>query len=261
MRVLRNAVQRISAGEPLETIRSLAVNEYLEKAANPGLAVSGVDPFQLASDFASILKTAITALQTTVAPALQPGPSVILSPSVTWASRVLADSAGALHSWLAVDSWNESTLARELHSWYVVGEIAVTGRPMTLHVIEIGRQSGSHQVTPWCRAFRHPLLVGKLAFQSKTGKSLGANWKPVYFERKHDPDDWVDMMERDGVRLVHHVPVRAIAPDQRRRVVVDICMEAARMELIQASDWRDEPMRRTSCDVPPCVWQGVCYGR
>lgn len=241
-------------------MRTLAVNEFMEQAAKPGLDVS-VNPFGLASDFASILKTVITAIHAGVAPGLKPGPSVVLSPEVTWSSRVLADAAGLLHSWLAVDSWNDNTRLRELHSWHVLGEVAVTGRPMRLHVIEIGRQSGEHQISQWCRIYRHPLLVGRFAFQRKGGKSLGPNWKPLFFQesRKNDPETWVAMMDRDGVKLVHDVPVRTVSTDQRKKVCGEILIEAARMENIQSTDWQDEPMRRTSCDVPPCRWQYVCY--
>jgi len=238
----------------------MASIQFMERAAKPGLDVS-VDPYELACDFAAMLKTVITRIYAGVTPGLKAGPTIILSPSVKWSCRALADQTGALHSWIAVDSLNDNVLAREFHSWGVLGEIATTGMPLTLHVIEIGRQSGSHQVSPWCRAYRHPVLIGRFAFQAKDGKALGPNWKPVYFQdsRKNDPQEWVEMMVRDGVNLCHEVPVRAIAPAQAKRICEDICIEAARMEALQSTRWQDEPMRRTSCDVPPCMWQGTCY--
>ncbi len=260
--VLRNAVQQISNGESLAVVRNRAAIAFMERAAKPGLDVS-VDPYELACDFAAMCKTVLTRLYPSITPGLKPAPTVILSPAVTWSSRVLADQTGMLHSWSCVDSLNDNVLAREFHSWHVLGEIAVTGMPMVLHIVEIGRQSGSHQVTPWCRAYAHPVLARRWAFQSKGGKSLGANWRPVWFQdsRKNDPDTWVELMTRDEVNLVHDVPVRAIAPAQGERIRADILKEAAAMDALQSNGvaWSDIPMRRTSCDVPPCFWQSTCY--
>lgn len=258
--VLRNAIQRISNGESLDGARTNAATAFLEKAAKPGLDVS-CDPFELAQCFASILKTVITRVYAGVAPGLKAGPTIVLSPTVKWSCRALADVTGALHLWNAVESVNDDTLARLFHSWHVLGELATTGMPMMLHLIEIGRQSGSHQLTPWCRAYAHPYIMHRFAFQSKGGKPLVGKWKPVYYQdsRRNDPDTWVEMMERDEVRLYHAIPVRPLAPAQVERIRLDIEREAGRMEAILQTNWKDEPMRRTSCDTPPCYWQNVCY--
>lgn len=245
----------------METVRSAAAVAFLEKAAKPGLDVSG-DPFTIAQDFAAMIKTVITSVAAGVVPGLKPGPSIILSADLKWSCRVLADSAGALHLWDAIESVNDTTLARLFHSWHVLGELATTGMPMTLHLIEIGRQSGDHQQIAWCRAYAHPHITHRFAFQSKGGKPLVGNWRPVYFQdsRRNDPDTWVEIMERDEVRLSHRIPVRPLTPAQSKRIRSDIELEAARMEALHGINWQDEPMRRTSCDAPPCYWQPLCYG-
>jgi len=258
--VLKQAIQRLSNGGTLDDIRTQAATEFMEKAARPGLDVHG-EPFVLASDFTAILQTVLTRVHACLVPSLKPGPSVVLADGITWSSRVLADPTGALHSWIAVESYTQQVLSKELHGWHVTGEIAATGMPMTLHVIEVGRQSGSHQHTPWCKAYAHPAIKRRFGFQQRGGVPLAASWKPVFYQdsSRNDPDTWVEMMARDEVVAHHDVPVRAIRPDQAKQTCAEMVVEARRMEALLKTDWRDEPKRRTACDMPPCIWQTTCY--
>jgi len=258
--VLREAILKLGEGAELGKVTQEAVTQFLEAAAKPGLDMQG-EPYVLAKDFTSILEVVLARTHACSVPLLKPIPSIILSDRHKWSCRALRDCSGELHSWVAVDYLNGNTLARELHGWYVFGDCAATGMPMVLHVIEIGRQSGSHQHTAWCRAYAHPAVTHRFAFQTKEGKSLGPNWKPVWYQdsRRNNPESWLRLMDRDGVMAMKDVPVRQPSVEQARQFRDQVLIEADRMEALIGTDWRQEPMRRPSCDSPPCSWQGMCF--
>jgi hypothetical protein len=258
--ILRRILGEISNGRPLGEARQAAATLFLEKAAHPGLDTPSQDVYRLALDWASILKTATTRIAPGLPPQLQAVPAVRLAPAKTWQSAAHQDVTGRLHLWDAVETVNDQSLSRLFHSWKVIGELAATGEPMTLHLVEVGRQVGGRQMTAWCRAYAHPVVSHRFAFQQKTGKPLVGKWKPVFFNDRNDPDTWVEMMARDEVTLYREVPVKALTPEQAAAVQRDIVREAEGMETVLATDWRDVTMRRTSCDSPHCVWQELCYG-
>ena len=258
--IFRWAIMELGAGKPLAETSNEACCRFLESAANPGLDVEGgIQPYILAKDFTAILKNSLARVHACKVPPLRPGPRVIITDSLTWACRAFQTENGSLYAWTAVDSLNPSILAREFHSWYVFGDIAAAGVPMTLNVLEVGRRTGSHQHTAWCRAYRHPAIAKRFAFQKKGGGSLGPGWKPVWFQDspRNNADTWIEMMERDGVRALHSIPVSAVSESHRAQFRKQIQAESIRMEA--AKDWREMPMCRASCDSPPCTWQPLCY--
>jgi len=260
LRQLRAAIHSLSTdcGKP-EDVTAEAVAGFMEAAANPGLDTQS-DPFTVARSLCSILKTSIARIHACGVPRSKPHPHVFLSDTVTWSLSALYDG-NQLHSWTAVDSLSDAVLARELHRWSVVGDCAASGLPMTLHVIEIGRQAASGRFnSAWCRTFAHPAIASRWAFQQKDGSPLQGKWKPIYFENgRNDPQTWIELMERDGVRLLKDIPIKQLSVDQANEVKREILIEAGRMQEINGKDWRSEPMRRTACDVPLCGWQAVCY--
>jgi hypothetical protein len=233
----------------------------METAANPGLDTQS-DPFTVARSLCSCLKTVLARIHACKVPRLEPLPSIILSNDMKWSCSALFDGK-QLHHWTVVDHLNDLVLARELHSWWVTGDCAVSGLPMTLHVVEIGRQSQSGRFnSAWCRCWAHPIVINRHAFQQKDGKPLQGKWKPVYFEDgRNDPQTWIELMERDRVQLLKTVSVKQLSVEQANQVKKEIVVEAKRMEEISGKYWRDEPMRRTACDLPVCGWQGLCYRR
>ena len=259
LRTLRRAILRLSGGSDLENVVPIAVSEFLESAANPGLDVER--PFEIAGDFAAILKTVLARVHACKVPSLTVGPTILLSNALKWSCGSALAKDG-LHSWVTVDYLNDESLARLLHSWYVFGDCAATGQPMTLHVIEVGRGgSDGRQHTAWCRAFRHPAIAHRFAFQGRDGKHLNGDWKPVWFadSRQNDPKVWIELMRRDRVNLLHDVAVKQVSVEHARQFREQMAIEADRMAAIEGKDWRGEPMRRTSCDSPLCVWQSRCY--
>jgi hypothetical protein len=221
-----------------------------------------VDPWTLAGDFCAMLQTVIEALSRQTLLTVKAGPTVTVA-GIPWRLAAFVDETGELHRWQTVNILDADALARELHSWYCFGDIAAAGVPMTLHIVEIGRQRVGHQVSPWCRAFKHPAIANHFRFQSKTGKRLEGGWKPIWFAdgADNDPVIWVDLMEQDQLRLIHHI--QAQQPDQGHIEAfrVQFAQEAESMAACQVQDPMSLPMSRPACDAPgaPCPWQTCCF--
>lgn len=259
---LRNAVLALSNGtdQTAEDIAKQCTTDYMEKAANPGIDTAQNDPYLLARDWCAVLETTIEALSRLVLLSVQPGPTLTLSDH-TWVCSAFRDQSGVLHRWIAVDHWDDDAKFAELHSWNVFGDCAAAKIGMALHVIEIGRSRNSHQQTPWCRAFKHPVIHGRYAFCQKDGSRLANGWKPLWYQDsdKNKASTWVDMMERDGINLIHHIDIREPKPEHIAQFRREIEIESAAME--QVGPWQTVPMSRDRCDKPyPCWFQNICYG-
>jgi len=168
-----------------------------------------------------------------------------------------------------VDRWGEADLARELHSWYVFGELAILRRPLTLHAIEIGQTRGGRRASPWTRGWKHPTMPSlRMRFAHKDG-SVPKGWKPMYLaDYAHaDADAWVSQMFAEGVAqaLVRHVPVRVPESTVCEDTVRQVRAEAARAGVLLSerafASWPTLPMFRAACDgFVPCPYQPCCHG-
>jgi hypothetical protein len=257
-RLLRDAVFAVSNGASAHDAAESACTLYLEAAANPGLDILS-DPYTVAQDFCAILRTVLEAASREVLLALKPA-GVIKIGDHHWHVQAFRDESGVLHRWTSVDRWDADAQYRELHSWHVFGDCAASGQGMWLHVVEIGRQSKGHQLTPWCRAFKHPVIAKHFRFRHVDGGPLEGGWKPVFYQdsAENDPKTWVDLMERDGVRALHHLQIRDPHPEHVKQFRADLPKLAARFGAV-GKDWQSYPMERTACDIPVCPWQPVCY--
>jgi hypothetical protein len=259
-RELRRAVVELSNGGDKTAITKEAGAAFLEACSRPGLDTLH-DPYTLGRDYASMLATSIEAISRLTLLAIRPGPAIQLSDCLTWQCAAFRDESGALHRWVALERLDGDALTAEMHSWAVFGDCAAAGAPMTLHVVEIGRQSKGHQHCAWARAFKHPAIAGRFAFQARDGGALKGDWKPSWYQDsgKHDPVTWVDLMERDQVRALRHVDVRDPAPEHCRNFVKQAEREARRMSKLPES-FGDIPMFRPACDKPfACVYQTQCF--
>ena len=147
--------------------------------------------------------------------------------------------------------WNDSGSAGPLAG----GDMAAAQVPMTLHMIAIGRRYGSHQVSPWCRIFRHPHMPTTFRFQKEDGSPLSEGWKTTWFadSTRSSAVEWVNQMEKDQVRLIHHIDVKEPAAEH---------IKAFRPPAITPVDPFSIMMERPACDVPyPCAFQPVCFGK
>lgn len=260
-RILKQAIYELSCGRPKQEVSKRAQVRFLEVCAKPGISTQ-YDPYVLGYDFNSMLQTIVESISRTVLLALRPGPAVEIAPGIVWQCESWADESGLLHRWTIVDRWDNDKLSKELHSWPVFGDIAAAHAPMMVHVIEIGHVSKGHQNSPWCKCFKHPMMLGVFRFQCRDGSKLKGNWLPLYFQDSNNntPEKWVDLMFNDNVELIHHINVREPSNEHIEDSVRQIQVLVERMKAAK-EEWYLEPMTRNACDFTPCPWQPVCYNR
>lgn len=181
-----------------------------------------------------------------------------------WQPLAYTGADGALHRIITVDRWTDTDLAREGHSWFIAGDVAATGKAMTIHVIEIGQVRDGRRASPWARGWRHPTFSNvRMRFARKDGGDF-EKWNKVYFtDGPQNGAEWVEGMYRDGVaqNLVKHIAVDA---EPRGPILEQIFIEAHRAEKLlterKNASWCTAPMSRGACDgFVPCPWQVACY--
>lgn len=271
---LREAIFAISNGAEAAAEIQSARTRFLSQAANPGLDVSeGTDSWVVANDYAGMLSTILTAIARTTLLTVSRVSEQIISPLASWLPLAWSDESGALHRWITVDHFDDGTLARECHGWYVFGDIVVVDAPLTLHVIEIGSQRNGRRVSPWVRAYKHPVIARRYKFQRKNSKghgtSLSEQWIPFYYTDQPQPDPvtWVDLMDADGITptLLHHIPIAQPSEAVRRDTLGQLGQLTTRMTRLReerpgVTDGMLEPMSRGACDGwVPCAWQEACF--
>jgi len=263
--LLRRGILAISNAIPVDTTIMEARAQYMQSAANPGLDVS-TDPYRLARDWCALLDVLLRSVARQGVPkALKEHPPVRLNSLTAWEPlSYLAD--GVLHRWITLDSWGEDDLSRELHSWRVIGDVAVTKLPLVLHVIEIGQTRNGRRATAWVRAWKHPAMPSlQMRFRKKDGKEF-KGYLPYHLadHRELDVDAWVEQLWREGAaeELLHELRVNVPTELQCAEVVRDILTESVMMRVlnVESTSWRDLPMSRNACDTfYPCPFQEVCY--
>ena len=261
----RQALLALSSGKPKEEVASQATTKFRALAKNPGLATLS-DPWALAQDFCSTLRTLVEALSRLTLPTLKVPEWVPLQEGsngeLGWLCGSFADDSGALHRWTSVASLTEDSLAQETHGWPAFGDHCVTRQPTTLHIVEIGSIRAGRRHSPWCKIYKHPAVAGVWQFQRKGGRNLGERWNPVWFHEAsaQSPEKWVDQQEKDGLTLIHHFQLKEATPEQQKAALVQIRAEGQRLAALP-KDFHEIPMSRGACDSPyVCPHQWRCYG-
>jgi hypothetical protein len=256
---LRQAVFELSNGVDKRKVTLNATTRYRGAATNPG--IDAANPYVAAGDYCAALTTVIESLSRITLLSLVAGsqPLDVGTESHGYQVSAFTSQDGELHRWAVVDNLNEDSLYRELHSWHVFGDMAVSDSPMTVHFVEIGPFRDGRLRSPWCRAFKHPAIQNHYRFQSVTGHSLNGKWEPVWYaESKQDPVVWVDLMEKDNLSLIHHHQVKQLSPVQVTEGKRQIALEAARLASLGPVDLL--PLNRPACDFPSvCPFQDLCY--
>ena len=254
--VLRKGILELSFGVPREAVALQAITQFRTLAKSPGLDTLG-DPWTLAGDYCVCLETILEKLSRVGLSKLELGPTVELDPDLQWMVSAFK-TPETLHRWATVERLDSDHLAREAHSWHVLGDMAVTGLPLALHLIEIGAVRSGRRRSPWCQTFQHPVIMGKFQFKSRTGELKG-NWKPVWYGPNQDPKIWVDLMGRDKLDLLRDVSMKKLEKPDRDRILWEIRSEARNM--VRATAEKVLPRRFPACDFPvPCTWQWMCFG-
>lgn len=262
---LRVGVRQVSEGMAGGDAAKEMSARFMQEAANPGLDLPrGSDSYRLAKDYCAMLGTILRAAEKWSLPRLGEAATVALGDSHEW--RPLAfETAAELHRIVTCEKWDEREMARELHGWYVFGDIAATGKEMVVHAVEIGRTRKGRRASPWARGWKHPSMPNlKMRFVNKAGQEFKA-WKPVYLaEYPHsNVQMWVEQMYEEGIAqsLMHEVRVSVPADEVRMDTLRQMRMEAARAAGLAGTAWREMPMSRGACDdrLSPCPWQHVCH--
>lgn len=272
-----------------------ARTRFLSEAARPGLDMLTGDPWTVAQDWAGMLGVTLTAISrlalltlqrapqvpagtmpisTTAAGAsrsLQPSSPPPPPPPWSWLPQSWLDDSGMLHRWITCDAFDADTLAREAHSWAVIGDMVMLDAPLMLHAVDIGQQRSGRRVSPWARCWKHPVIAGQFRFQRPDGKGgwrklSGDKWTPLWYadQTKPDADAWCDLMDSDHVTpsLLHHVTIAQPSAAQASRIRSEILLLAEEMRrgFAASSDPLAVPMARSACDPVggPCSWQPVC---
>jgi hypothetical protein len=229
---------------------------FRAQATSPGLDCS--KPWEVAEDCCAALSTSLEAISRLALPVVSPGPLVPLGEGLEWQVQSFVAESGELHRWAVVERFDEGALFRESHSWHVFGDMAALDTPMTLHFLELGPIRDGHLRSPWARAFSQPDFVNHFRFQRVGGGALRGKWKEIWFDRRQDPKTWVDLMEKDGLQLLTHVPLKGLSKKNVEDFLAHAKWEAARLEALPPLE--SLPLYRPACDIPgPCPWQFKCY--
>ena len=265
-KVLRGAILALSNGVDKAKVTLGAVTEFQRIAADPGLDLL-TDPWTLAGDYCAMLRTIVEKVSRGTLLRLHAGHIVPLVNGsdgpvndLNWQVTAFSDDSGTLHRWSTVESIDSDTVARELHSWGVFGDISVSDAPLTLHLVEIGTTRNGHRHSPWCRIYKHPAIPGRYKFRSVQGRKLAGGWEPKWLAAMRDFDIslWVDLMDQDGLQLVQHFQVKQPPVEAVERWKTQLAAQASQMN--PNTDPFSILGRRGSCDWPTiCPWQHVCF--
>jgi len=260
---LRRAIVQLSTGRDPAEAATEARAEFMQAASNPGLDIVGVSPYAVAKEWCVMFDTILRALGKTTILTMKEAPAARLNTQFEWRPLAFADDSGALHRWITVDAWTEDDLAREMHSWYVIGDMVALGVPMTLHVVIIGQERKGRRASPWARAYKNPAMPS-LRYRFKRSESSEAAW--LVDMPGESPDEWVERMYKEGAAqaLVQHAEV--MLPDARvctdtvgQMLREGIAMRDATTDR-ESIPWSAWPMSRGACDLwVPCYFQACCY--
>ena len=259
---LRKGIVQLSNGVPAEQVASDARSQFLLIAADPGLDIIG-DPWRESKDWCAMLEVMLRWLGTQTLPKLSDCPPVPLTGNTEW--RISAWTDGErLHRWVTLAQWDKDALSGELHSWRTIGDIVVTGKPMVLHILEIGQHRNNRHMSSWSRAFYHP---GLSSLRWRFIKPEDTDWKPIYFadQRVMCAEEWVEAARTENAlgRLAYevlvNVPNEMVVEDTKMQMAKEA--GAMRDALRGGMDYQGFVMSRGACDLynSPCVYQPVCY--
>jgi hypothetical protein len=268
---MRKAIFELSSGIPVEQVIQSASNQFISNVKYPGLDLpQGLNTYTIAMDLRATMATILQYLSGLTLLSLHHKAGVQVTQAgiegLTWEFLAGEDESGVLHRWKFTDSLSDDDVLKELHSWEVFGDLVISGSPMTLHLINIGRREGSRRISPWCRAYKSP-AINLYRFQKKSGNALEGSWKPIWFSDNidNDPKVWVELMQNDNAiePLVRHVDVREPAEPHVKNFYRHLKYELAliRLHLDHVkSDPFQLPITRPACDSPyVCPHQEVCY--
>ena len=279
---LRKAVLRIAQGATIQTALVEERTRFMDIAAHGLDWREGRDPWASTQEWCAMLGPILVAISRAGLPKLkQAFPRyVTLDNTVLWYLSAFAEESetpgvlSQLHRWVTVDAWDDDACARALHSWAVMGDMAMAGCGMTLHVVVIGQERSGRRQSAWAKAWKHSLSAVGMRFRSKDKDGQwqtpkGDGWSPFWLadNPRIDPAAWCDQMDDDEVTplLLKSLSIALPSEESVRQTREQILFEGQRLaaslaERPGAADGMSLPMARGACDGwVPCPWQWACY--
>lgn len=264
-REFRQAIIELSNGADLSEVVRIHRSRFFGYCANPGLDLPpGTNSFIVAKDWAVMLEMVLRVMKRSTLLSLKSVPPTDLGNGLSWRVASPIDGSGVLHRWLTCDRWDKAELSRQVHGWWTFGDLAVTRRPMTLHVIEIGQVHKGRRDSCWTRGFRSR-YAPNLPIRFKRPDKNPKDFLPEYLADKREDEEqiekWVSGIIHEGLAQKHvqHINLECPSDEICRDTTDQILAIAAEMSMI-AQPWTDVPMSRSACDgLVPCPWQDCCY--
>lgn len=246
--------------------------EYvMQLAGERGVQTEREDPYDMMVHHANLAEVLARAIRQPTSEPLSKHPAVRIPGGMpeflrSWQPESYLIGGGTrLMRLVLVDHWDDDRQLQELHSWRTIGDISVTGLPMTLRVLVVGSSRSGRRHGPWTRARRHP-QTKQLRFARKHAREDGftQSWETVWREDSViGPDPWLEQMARDGVLREVAFDKRVLVPDKRQvaNVLEDIGRIGDELEAAVKAGTKF-PMTRSACDMighGPCLFSCCCY--
>lgn len=238
------------AGDP-----STAANHFMERGANPGLAISCADVYSAVRHHSSLIEL-ITAYLLASGGAWKPSLAVSLGNHRFKPLSFVMDD-GRLRRVVLCSRWDDLRRREEEISWRSMADVLATSRPLLVNAISIGSAAKGFRPSVWTRAYSHPVSKDlRIKSIAKGGENFNDNWRRVYRESSsRSPAEWLKLMQAD----------RAF-DDVVASTVVDVPKDAEStlagmmkiMDLI-ATGGSDEMTRSACYRMIPCIFSGLCY--
>lgn len=226
--------------------QSAAYGKFMALSANPGLDIEGRNVYDIAVHHAQMLEV-LTSYLVTDGPWKAPDAVSFAGDTYQPQSYLLPD--GRLRRVVLCSSWHGLREQEERTSWWTVGDIAVTGRPMLVNVLVIGSAREGFRQSPWTTGYLHP-ENGTLRIKRNEGRFTD-RWKKVYREQTDcRAIEWLSKMQKDEA-------FEGIVES----FTVDGCgAEVAEQMERMAQNFGDTDMRRSGCfRNAPCPMAGLCH--
>lgn len=231
---------------------ALAKNHLMQLAAEPGLAISGVDVYAVAVHHSSLIELIVAYLLASEGP-WKAAPSTSIGDH-TFQPLSYARPA-CLRRVVLCSRWDAQRQLEETHSWRTVADSAALGLPMLINAIVIGSAVKGLRPSVWTRAFQHPVAKDlRIKSKMKDGENFNSNWRRVYREQSsRSPADWLKLMQSDNAfeDVVHSVSI-PLPPARSHEELKGMLDEIATTTVGK--------MRRSACfKQSTCPMVNLCY--
>ncbi len=244
----------------------------MELAGKRGVQTDRQDPYDLMTHYAHMAECLARVLRQPNTDPLQigldrwgPHHTISFDEGPEWKIESYAIDGGMrLMRFVMVDHWDDDRQLAELHSWRTIGDVCVTGLPMTLRILVIGQSRNGKRYGHWTRAKQHPYNKSIRFKRKHSSEEFAGDWRVVWREDTQvTAQGWVEQMARDQVlrESAFDVWVKVPGKLQQGRVLDDIKRIADEMEAAEQMAGRF-PMTRSACDDAirgACRYQQVCY--